>query len=209
MSRKSKALEFANAVYPITITGRHIEVTDSMRDYALEKASKLERFSNRIIDINVIMDIQKLVHSVEVIVKVNDQLIRSLAESEDIYASIDKAVDKAEAQLLKYKSKMNDHHVKNRPVADMKVNVVRLLPKGEEDALDIEDEDEYSVGQSRKHEVVSQEVRPLKMLTINEALIKMEGSDDVFQVFKDEADQQLKVIYRRKDGHYGILQPQS
>ena len=209
MSRKSKALEFANAVYPITITGRHIEVTDSMRDYALEKASKLERFSNRIIDISVIMDIQKLVHSVEVIVKVNDQLMRSLAESEDIYTSIDKAVDKAEAQLLKYKSKMNDHHVKNRPISDMKVNVVRLLPKGEEAALDIEDEDEYSIGQSRKHEVVSQEVRPLKMLTINEALLKMEMSDDIFHVFKDEADQQLKVIYRRKDGHYGILQPQS
>ena len=209
MSRKSKALEFANAVYPITITGRHIEVTDSMRDYALEKASKLEKFSNRIIDISIIMDIQKLVHSVEVIVKINDQLIRSLAESEDMYTSIDKSVDKAEAQLLKYKSKINDHHVKNRPVMDMKVNVVRLLPKGEEAALDIEDEDEYSISQSRKHEIVNQEMRPLKMLTINEALIKMEGSEDIFLVFKDEADQHLKVIYRRKDGHYGIIQPQS
>lgn len=61
MNRKEKALEFVNEGYNIQVTGRHVEVTDSMKDYAMEKLSKLDRFSDQIIDVNVIMEIQNLI----------------------------------------------------------------------------------------------------------------------------------------------------
>lgn len=209
MNRKEKALEFVNEGYNIKITGRHVEITDPMKDYAIEKISKIERFMNRIIDVNVIMDIQRFDHRVEIILKAGNIKITSQASSQDMYASIDKAVDKLEAQIRRYKSKIQDHHAKARAAIDMNVNILRR--PAEEEELDLEEEemDNTSVAdQLRPHEILSQETRPLKTLTYEEAIMKMELSNDAFLIFKNEADQKLKVIYRRKDGNYGIIEPE-
>ncbi len=211
MNRKAKALEFVDAGYDIKVTGRHVQVTDSMKDYALEKISKIERFMNRIIDVNVIMDIQKLDHRVEIILKAGNSKITSQASSQDMYASIDKAVSKLEAQIRRYKSKLQDHHAKGHAVIDMVVNVIQ---RPEEDELDFDNEEEEEEvldnapkTSSEPLSVVHQETLPLKILTYDEAIMKMELSGDAFLIFKNEVDQKLKVIYRRKDGHYGIIEP--
>lgn len=201
MNRKAKALEFAETGYNIQITGRHVQITDSMKDYAIEKISKIERIMNRIIDVNVIMDIQKLDHRVEIILKANNTKITSSAVTTDMYISIDQAVDKLEAQILKYKSKLQDHHLKGHAVLNMAVNV--LSPREEDFDLDQDQED----NRFKPHAVVKQETRPLKTLTFDEAVMKMELSGDTFMIFKNEEDQKLKVIYRRQDGNYGIIEP--
>jgi len=205
MSRKTKALEFADAAYDIQITGRHLEITDSMKDYAIEKISKIDRFMNRIIDVNVILDIQKLDNRVEIILKAGTTKITSSACSTDMYVSIDQAVDKLEAQLLRYKSKLQDHHANDREAINMKVNVVS--PRQIEEDLDSEDEYFQDNVYFKPHRVVKQETRPLKILTYDEAIMKMELSGDSFLIFKNEVDQKLKVIYRRKDGNFGIIEP--
>jgi putative sigma-54 modulation protein len=203
MNRKEKALEFVNDVYDIQITGRHVAVTEPMKDYAMEKISKIERFMNRILDVNVIMDVQKFEHRIEIIMKVGNLLLTSQATTKDMYASIDKAVHKLEAQILRYKSKLNDHH---KPL-DMKVDV--MAPPSWEEAE--EDFEEYSsktpADEFKPHKIVKQETRPLKILRYNEAVVKMELSGDSFMLFKSEDDQKLKVIYRRDDGNYGIIEP--
>jgi putative sigma-54 modulation protein len=208
MNRKTKALEFIDAEYHIHITGRHIEITDSMKDYALEKISKIERFMNRIIDVNVIMDIQKLQHRVEIILKAGSFKITSQASSTDMYVSIDKAIDKLEAQILRYKSKIQDHHAKGHADLNMTVNVVRR-PSETEEIFDLEEQflDDQAVKSLKPHQIVKQETLPLKILNCDEAIMKMELSDDMFLIFKDEADQKLKIIYRRKDDNYGIIEP--
>lgn len=210
MNRKAKALEFTNEGYNIKITGRHVEVTDSMKDYALEKVAKIERFSHRIIDVNVIMDIQKLEHRVEIILKVDHIKITSQAVSSDMYASIDKAVAKIEAQLRRYKAKIQDHHAKGRAIINMNVDVIQA-PTFEDDGEEapeeglVQTEDTY-----RPHPIIKKETLPLKILTYEEAIMKMELSNDAFLIFKHEEDenQKLKVIYRRHDGNYGIIEPQ-
>ncbi len=175
-----------------------------MRSYALEKISKIERFMNRIIDVNVLMDIQKLDHQVEIIMRAGNFKIISRAATTDMYASIDKAVDKLEAQILRYKSKIQDHHAKGRAVVDMTVNVIRRPLDGEDLEFDEEIEG-FELG--KPHRVVKQETRPLKILTNDEAIMKMELSGDTFLIFKNEDDQKLKVIYRRADGNFGIIEP--
>ncbi len=207
MNRKAKALEFVDAEYNIKITGRQVEITDSMKDYAMEKISKIERFMNRIIDINVIMDIQKIDHRVEIILKAGHTKITSQASTQDMYASIDKAVAKLEAQLRRYKSKLQDHHAKSLAIIDMNVNVLRRPTAEEELELEVEEEEGALDGEEAVHEIVKQEKRPLKTLTYDEAVMKMELSQDAFLIFKNEEDQKLKVIYRRQDGHYGIIEP--
>jgi putative sigma-54 modulation protein len=210
MNRKAKALEFVNEGYNIKITGRHVEVTDFMKNYAMEKISRIERFTNRIIDVNVIMDIQKLEHRAEIILKLDHIKITSQASSDDMYISIDQAVNKIETQLRRYKQKIQNHHAKKgMAVIDMNVNVLRR-PRYEEDDLDMETELESitEANEYRVHEVVKQESMPLKVLTYDEAIMKMELSGDVFLIFKNEEDQKLKVIYRREDDDYGIIEPQ-
>ena len=206
MNRKAKALEFMEAGYNIQITGRNVEITEPMKDYAMEKIAKIERIMNRIIDVNVIMDIQKLEHRAEIILKAGNLKIRSQASSTDMYVSIDQAIDKLEAQLLRYKSKIQDHHAKGHAVLDMNVNVI-TAQEAEELEFEQEPIDGEPVDRFKPHRIVNQETRPLKILTFEEAIMKMELSGDQFMIFKNEVDQKLKVIYRRNDGNYGIIEP--
>lgn len=208
MNRKDKALEFTDETYNIQITGRNVEVTDAIRDYATEKVSKIERFMNRIIDVNIIMDIQRLDHRVEIILKTGNTKITSSASTTDMYASIDQAAAKLEAQLLRYKSKLQDHHAKGHAILDMNVNILsRDEAKEEEEELEEEIANIIEKPRFNLHHVVKKETRPLKTLTYDEAVMKMELSGDAFMLFKNEEDQQLKVIYRRKDENYGVIEP--
>lgn len=201
MNRKAKALEFIDSDYNVTITGRHLEVTDSMKEYAMEKIAKIERFMDRLIDINIIMDIQKLDHIVEIIMKAGNLKVTSQATSSDMYASLDKAFARLSAQLRRYKSKLQDHHAKGHAILNMMVDVFQ---KPDEEFLD--DEDHYQPPKNIPH-ITQKETLPLKTLTVDEAIMKMELSNDHFMLFKNEEDHKLKVIYRREDGNYGIIEP--
>ena len=200
MNRKAKALEFADVDYHFQITGRHVEITDAMKNYAIEKMAKIERILDRIIDVNIILDIQKLSHEAEIILKAGNFKLTSHATSTDMYVSIDQAIDKLEAQVLRYKSKMQDYHNRNHVPAEMPVNVLGLEEVEEEEgATDSTD--------FKPHRVLKTEKRPLKTLSYEEAIMKMELSKDAFLIFKNGKDEKLNVIYRRKDGHYGIIEP--
>jgi putative sigma-54 modulation protein len=208
MSRKAKALQFADEGYNIQITGRHIQITDAMKAYAIDKASKIERFSDRIIDINIILDTQKLEHRAEIILKVGHTKIRGQASSDDMYISIDRAAAKIESQLRRYRERLRDYHAKGISALEMNVS---LIPRSneeekeeEEDGIDV---DMANDGSFELPEIVKQETIPLKMLTLDEAVMKMELSGDAFLLFKCEEDQRLKVMYRRNDGNFGVIEP--
>lgn len=204
MNRKEKALEFGTD-YTIQITGRHVDITDSIKSYTVEKLAKLEKFSDRIIDINVILTVQKLDHQAEIIAKFGNFKVTSTASSEDMYSSIDKAVAKLEAQIRRYKSKIQDHHAKKLSFVDMNVNVLQRLDENDLE-LDLEEEEGAS-HQPIRHEIINKEVRPLKTLTADEALMKMELSGDAFLVYKSEEDQKIKILYKRKDENFGLIEP--
>ena len=210
MSRKSKAAEFLEEAYDITVTGRNVVVTDSMRDYVIEKISKIEKFSNRIIDVVVTMDVQKHEQRVDIVLRVNNLKIKSQAVSEDMYTSIDKAVHKLEAQLLRYKGKLQDHQARASAETDMQVDILRSA--SERELLELNDEIE---SESRRrlmdkytpHKIVSKETRPLKTLTDGEAIMKLDLSGDAFLIYRSEETRNIKVIYRRKDGDFGVIVP--
>lgn len=197
--------------FNITFTGRHIQITDALKAYALEKMSKIERISDRIIDVVITMDTQKIEHRTDIQMKVGHLLIRGHSVSTDMYASIDQAVDRIQRQMRRYKTKIQDHHAKSLAVVDINVNVVR--PHFLDDTNVINDEIEEETqrrleDEYRPHEIVSNETVPLKTLTYDEAIMKMELSGATFLVFRGETDMKLKVIYRRNDGHFGIIEPE-
>lgn len=212
MSRKSKAAEFIQEGYNIAVTGRNVHVTEPMKNYAMEKIWKIERFTSRIIDVIVTMDVQKLSHKVDIILKVDHIKIRASADCENMYASIDKAIDKIESQLRRYRERIRDHQAKATKTIDMNVNVFRS--RNEEEILDVnedieEENSQRMIDNFRPHEIVRKETKPLKILTNDEAIMKMDLSGDSFLIFRSENDMRLKVIYRRTDGNYGIIEPES
>lgn len=211
MSRKTKAAEFVDEEYSLTINGRNVLVTDAMKNYVMEKLSKLDKYETRIIDIAVTMDIQRFQHECDIVVKLNQIKIRSSATSENMYASIDKATNKIQSQLRKYKQRIQDHHAKPLEVIDMTVNVIRPAGEGTIAEIndDIEDENSRKLDEEyRTHQIVKKEKKPLKVLTWDEALMKLELSGDYFLVFRNEADRKINIIYRRDDSDFGVLMPE-
>lgn len=210
MARNAKILE-ANKGFNITVTGRNVHVTEPMKDYALEKISKIERFSDRIIDAMVTMDIQKLDHKVDIVLKVNHWIIKSSAVTTQMYASIDEAVHKLERQLQRHKQRIQEHQAKGLKVIDMNVNVIQS-PYTDVDEINDEIDAENRRRESNNmqpHRIVARETRALKTLSYEEAMTKMELSQDLFLVFRNEQDQKLKVMYRRSDGHFGVQEPEA
>jgi putative sigma-54 modulation protein len=222
MSRKSsKAEEFVQEGYDFnfTVTGRNIEVTEAMRNYSLEKISKIERFNIPIIDIVVTMDVQKAAQRCEMLVHVNHTIIKSQAITEDMYASIDQAADKLQTQFRRYHQRMREHRGKGiseieSDIEQMNVNVFSSEGSLDQSLLDvndqIEEENQRKLAEShRSPKVVKKDKMAIKLLTYNEALVKMDFSDEPFMLFRCEEDNKLKIIYRREDGNFGIVEPQA
>ena len=200
----------SNQGYNIFITGRHIHVTEAMKQYAFDKISKVDRFSTRIIEVKVTMDIQKLDHRVDIVMKVDQIKVKVTATTPDMYASIDRCVERLQTKLRRYKDRLQDHQAKGLAAVEMKVQVVR---GGAEETTAINDEIEEETSRRLEdtygpHSIIKEEKRPLKVLTYDEALMKIQLSGDSFLVFRSEEDMKLRVIYRREDSDYGIIQPE-
>ncbi len=194
----------------INILGRNVYVTDAMKNYAYDKLSKIDRFHNHVMDLHVTMDIQKMEQSVVILLQLDHFRVKVSASSTDMYASIDKAVEKLRAKIRRWKSRIQDHHKKGRSAVDMQINVLQR-PFDDLEMINAAIESEnltQQIEEYRPPQIIGSDTRPLKTLTTEEAIMKMELSDDHFMLFKGLEDNKFKVIYRRKDGHYGLIFPE-
>ncbi len=210
MAAKDKFKEEESAGYRVDIIGRNLQITDSIRAYVWDKLSKIERFHNHIIHFHMTLEIQKLEHICTIILKIDHTQVKCQANSTDMYATIDRAIDRLKSLLARYKSRIQDHHRKKLSVIDVQVNVLER-PFNEVESINAEIDEVSAKKELEEYtsaKIIGTETRPLKMLTIDEAVMKMDLSGDDFLLFRCEEDQKLKVLYRRTDGHYGLIQPE-
>ncbi|MEM8727346.1 MAG: ribosome-associated translation inhibitor RaiA [Chlamydiota bacterium] len=202
--------KFDDREYTISVVGKSIEITKPIRDYIEEKIAKIEALSTDIIAVNVRLDLQKLSHTVDVSLKFSHFRVNVKATTETMYSAIDKSFEKLYGKLRRWKSRIRDHHHKGVAVTEMEVNVL------EHGQHEIEEINREIIDANNDHlqkdyalpKVIKKKKRPLKTLTIDEAVMKMELSDDHFKIYRSEEDRALKVIYRRRDGSYGIISPE-
>jgi putative sigma-54 modulation protein len=195
--------------YNINVVGRNIHVTEAMKNHALEKLAKIERFNNHIMDVQVTLDAQKLEHSCMIVMKFDHFKVTAHAITSDMYVAIDQAIERIQRQLRRWKDKMHDLSKKKMSIGEMQVNIL-MRP---DEITEYNEEMEVELSEKRQKElfpgkVIGKKSLPLKTLTQDEAVMKMELSGDPFLVFRAEEDQKLKVIYRRDDGNYGIIRPE-
>lgn len=202
--------KISNENYNLSIVAKHFQMTDAIRNYVFEKLNKVERVADHIIDVMVTLDAQKLEQSCSILMNFIHFHIKVQASTDNIYSAIDKAMARLIQLVRKYKTKMQSHRFKDLTSVDIHVNVI----EGLKDDLKIVNED-IEAENARKereryelHKVVAKETIPLKTLRQDEALMKMEFSDEPFLIFRSEEDQKIRVMYRRADQNYGLVQVQ-
>ncbi len=177
----------------ISITGRHIEITSALRDYVEKKVSKLSRYFNNIIDAHVILGLEGKTDQVaEITIHANGITIQGEECSEDMYASIDKVLEKVERQIKKYKEKISKHTP--RFSSKIKRNIILNIMRQEHE---VKTEPIYKVVKTKKFEI--------KPMSIDEAIMQMDLLGDNFLVFVNADTDRTNIIYHRKDGTYGLI----
>ncbi len=94
----------------INLSGHHVDITDSLRDYVTSKFDRLERHFDQVTDVHVVLDVEKLRHKAEATLHLAGGNLFAESVEEDMYAAIDSLVDKLDRQVKKHKEKRNDHH---------------------------------------------------------------------------------------------------
>jgi putative sigma-54 modulation protein len=190
-------MQVHNVNLPIIVTGRHVEITEAMRDYALKKVEGLHLDYPRIIEAKVILDVQNRIQSAEIILFcANHIVIEVKTDSDDIYASIDDSISKIARRMRKFKTRMLRSH---RP---RKNASIRHLEEKVYTGAALETEEEHV-----EHSYVHKESYRLRPLYPDEAIVDLELSDRPFVAFHNQNTHRLAIVYRRKDGDYGIIEP--
>lgn len=94
----------------INLTGHHVDLTDSLRDYVESKLEKLERHFDQVVDVQVILSVEKLRQKAEATVHLSGNNLYADDTQEDMYAAIDGLIDKLDRQVVKHKEKITNHH---------------------------------------------------------------------------------------------------
>jgi putative sigma-54 modulation protein len=177
----------------VIVKGKNLEVTEALRSYALEKVGKVEKYLDRIIEMEIEMSVERNPkiqdnQVVEVTVFSSGPVIRAKESAVDMYQAIDLVSSKLERQARKVKKKMIDrsHHAKN-PFKELPV------------AMGEEEEEEQVIVKTKSF--------PLKPMTPEEACLQMDLVGHDFFVFINAETEETNVVYRRKDGNYGLIEP--
>lgn len=172
------------------ITGRNMVVTEGLREAVEEKLGKLDKFFASETEVHVTLSVQKEQQKIEVTIPVKGHIIRSEQESNDMYVSIELVEEVIERQLKKYKNKLID---KKRNVAD-------FAPEYVDEDEEIFEEEEVKIIRAKKFGI--------KPMNAEEACVQMELLGHEFYVFLNSDTNEVNVVYKRRDGAYGLIEPE-
>lgn len=169
----------------ILIRGTKLEITDSMKDYVKEKLSKLDKYLvDQKVKANVLVKVHNYLQKVEVTIPLKTLILRAEEEQQDFYAAVDLVINKLERQIRKNKAKLQ----KRDKMSSKEFNIDDVIPI-EEDAKIV------------KHKKI--DVKPMNS---DEAILQMELLGHDFYVYKDSETNNICVLYKRKDGGYGVIE---
>lgn len=177
----------------ITVTFRHIEPTESLRLYAQEKLSKLRKYLDTPIEAHIVLEVEKFRHIADVTLNADGTRINAAEETEDLYSAIDQVLDKIEIQLKRHRSKIRERRPENARsgvTASEETVEERTVPLIEESTIIVE-------------KLVSKPMDP------EEAAMQLNMGQRDFLVFRNSRTKEMNVIYRRRDGNLGLIEPAS
>lgn len=184
----------------IIFSGKHVEVTPAFREYAETKLTKLARFFDHVQEVHVTQSILRNQHIVEVTLKADGTIIRAEERSPDMYSSIDLVSDKLERQLSRYKERFitrTRESLQGLKPGEVTTPAAPLTPPP---TTPVEEE-------SEPQNIVRTKRFAIKPMDPEEAALEMELIGHDFYVFRNASSEEVNVIYKRRDGNYGLIEP--
>jgi len=174
-----------------SVTFKNLDPSDHLKSYVGDKLDRFDKFLDNPAEANVVLAVEKFRHIAEINISGDRLSIVGKEETVDMYSAIDMVLDKLEKQIKKNKQKIRERRsaAKNR-------NLSMLDQASNPPDEDIE----------RQIKIRNIEYKPMD---IEEAVLQMDLIEDNFLVFTNARSDQINVLYRRRDGHYGLIQPSS
>lgn len=172
----------------ITVTFRHMEPTESLRNYAEEKISKLNKYLDFPLEAHIVLTVEKFRHIADVTLSLNGTRIKGVEETEDMYSAIDLVMDKIETQVKRHLSKIRRHRPENLKEGEVGIQEEATIAPQEQPTIEVEKLD-------------------AKPMDPEEAAMQLGISQQDFLVFRNSRSREVNVIYRRRDGNLGLIEP--
>ena len=174
----------------VHFTGRQIEITEALRRAAEERLTKLSRFMDEIGEAHVILAVEKRRHRAEILVRSRQANLSAAAETGDMYSALSRVGDKLERQAKKRREKLKvERKREGKKASPRRVVTAASVAEGPR--------------------VVPVPAGPLKPMSVEEALLQVLGTEREFLVFRNSASRRISVLYRRRDGNYGLIEPEA
>lgn len=186
----------------VILTGRHINLDDDIKSYAEKKLLKAETFFDHIIEAHIVLSAEKHRRIAEVTLNVKNATFHATAETDDFYSAVDAVMEKVDVQIKKFKERIKDRKHRVRIETPIETTEVEITEDPEMEESDTEN----SETNSRPQIVKVKRFAP-KPMTPQEAVMQLDVLDDDFMMFSNSQTNQVNVIYKRKDGSYGWIEP--
>jgi len=177
----------------ITVKGKNLDVSDTLKLYAEKKVEHLGKYWQSIREAIVTQSVQKNRHIVEIQLEAGGFIMRAEESSDSMYASIDQAVEKLESQIKRFKSKLLERSHPEEPPKELAALVT----------------EEGALGEDYTPRIVRTKKFPLKPMSQDEAAWQLELLNHDFYIFLNSDTEDVNVIYKRKDGDFGLIEPES
>jgi len=175
----------------IIIHGDKIKVTAAMKSYIEDKLGRLDKYleDSSNIRANVIVKVKGHLQTMEITIPLKSFILRSEETQEDFYAAVDKTIDKLERQIRKNKTRLMSR--KSKPAFDFNFDMIELPEEKEE---------------IKETKIVKRKTIEVKPMDEEEAILQMELLGHQFYMYKDAETNKPAVVYKRKDGNYGVIE---
>jgi putative sigma-54 modulation protein len=201
----------------LNITFRNLESSEALKEYAKEKVERVHKYLDRAGEAHVVLSLERHLQHADITVQSGIFVLRGREKSEDMYASIDLAMDKIERQLRRYKDKLKNHH--GRDWVHHRQDLVNHL-KVRHDVISVPEPDAGAFYEPEPASTATspepakkpgpQVVRTNEFLatpmSVEDAVMQMDLMNNDFLVFTNVQSKEMNVVYRRKDGHYGLIE---
>ena len=174
-----------------SVTFKNIDPSEHLKAYVSDKLDRFDKYLDNPAEANVVLTVEKFRHIAEINIAGDKLTIIGSEQTNDMYAAIDMALDKLEKQIKKSKQKIRERRSASKNRNRSMLEETDILP--DEDA-------------ERQVKIRNIEYKPMD---IEEAVLQMDLIEDNFLVFTNARSDRINVLYRRKDGHYGLIQPNS
>ncbi len=186
----------------VSVTFRHMDPTQALKEFAAEKVARIQKYVHAPADAHVVLSVEKYMHKADITIKAHGMMMRGKEKSEDMYASIDRAMSKIERQVKRYKDRLAKHQAKQGQDAKIKLNILEAARGGSFQGPSSTDDG----GSTLPPEIIETKEVEARRMSVDEAIMQMDLLHNDFLVFVNDRTDTINVLYRRQEGNFGLIE---